>query len=139
MILSLVAVQLSAMLNAIGEGLEAAAAWSNFQESAGDDRRPHHMALVSHAAYVAGLWGVLDVAGFAQLIFIYGAGAREGLIAQDISWPRWTPEIREGCIAFGAVTFGSVSIVVSPFIDTIIASWLPTGSRTALYYADRIN
>jgi putative peptidoglycan lipid II flippase len=28
---------------------------------------------------------------------------------------------------------------VAPFIDTIIASLLPIGSRTALYYADRIN
>ena len=30
-------------------------------------------------------------------------------------------------------------MVIAPFIDTIIASCLPTGSRTALYYADRIN
>jgi putative peptidoglycan lipid II flippase len=30
-------------------------------------------------------------------------------------------------------------VVISPFIDTVLASWLATGSRTALYYADRIN
>jgi putative peptidoglycan lipid II flippase len=29
--------------------------------------------------------------------------------------------------------------VVAPLIDTAIASFLPAGSRTALYYADRIN
>ena len=42
-------------------------------------------------------------------------------------------------MAFGAVTFGAASVVMAPFIDTVIASFLPTGSRTALYYADRIN
>ena len=42
-------------------------------------------------------------------------------------------------MAFGAVTFGAASIVIAPFIDTFIASFLPAGSRTALYYADRIN
>ena len=55
------------------------------------------------------------------------------------TWPRWTPEIKEFFIAFGAVTVGAASIVIAPFIDTFIASYLPTGSRTALYYADRIN
>ena len=34
---------------------------------------------------------------------------------------------------------GAASVVAVPFIDTLIASYLPTGSRTALYYADRIN
>jgi putative peptidoglycan lipid II flippase len=47
--------------------------------------------------------------------------------------------MKEFFIAFGAVTFGAASIVIAPFIDTILASLLPTGSRTALYYADRIN
>jgi putative peptidoglycan lipid II flippase len=37
------------------------------------------------------------------------------------------------------VTFGAFSIVIAPFVDTVLASYLPTGSRTALYYADRIN
>jgi putative peptidoglycan lipid II flippase len=37
------------------------------------------------------------------------------------------------------VTFGAASVVVAPLIDFFIASFLPVGSRTALYYADRIN
>ena len=56
-----------------------------------------------------------------------------------ISWPRWTPEIKEFFKALGAVTVGAASVFIAPFIDTVIASLLPTGSRTALYYADRIN
>src|SRR6185312_8624175 len=31
------------------------------------------------------------------------------------------------------------SVVVAPLIDFFIASFLPAGSRTALYYADRVN
>jgi len=134
LILTLVAVQLSAMLNAI-EKFWAAAFWSNLL----------NLSMIAtliawrwfpNAAYAAA-WGVL-LGGVAQLIFILWAGARQGLWLR-LSLPRWTPEIKEFFIAFGAVTFGAASVVVSPFIDTIVASYLPTGSRTALYYADRIN
>ncbi len=54
--------------------------------------------------------------------------------------PRWTPEVAEFFRAFAAVTIGSGSYLIAPFIDTfIVTRWLPIGSRTALYYADRIN
>ena len=76
--------------------------------------------------------------GVAQLIFIVWAGARDGLWLRP-AWPRWNAEMKEFFIAFGAVTFGATTIVIAPFIDTILASLLPVGSRTALYYADRIN
>jgi putative peptidoglycan lipid II flippase len=134
LILTLVAVQLSAMLNAI-EKFWAAAAWSNFQ----------NLAMIAtlvawhwfpNAAYAAA-WGV-TLGGVAQLIFILWAGAREGLWL-TFTWPRWSPEIGEFFKAFGAVTIGAAMVVISPFIDTILASWLPIGSRTALYYGDRIN
>ena len=134
LILTLVAVQLSAMLNAI-EKFWAAAAWSNFL----------NLAMIGtlllsnwfpNAAYAAA-WGVL-IGGLAQLIFILWAAARHGLSLR-IARPRWTPEIKEFFAAFGAVTFGATSVVIAPFIDTVIASLLPTGSRTALYYADRVN
>jgi putative peptidoglycan lipid II flippase len=134
LILTLVAVQLSAMLNAIDK-FWAAAAWSNFQ----------NLAMIAtliawhwfpNAAYAAA-WGV-TLGGVAQLIFILWAGAREGLWL-TFAWPRWSPEIGAFFKAFGAVTIGATSMVISPFIDTILASWLPVGSRTALYYGDRIN
>jgi len=134
LVLTVVAVQLSAMLNAI-EKFWAAAAWSNFVNVAmiatllGSRWFPN-------AAYAAA-WGVL-FGSVAQLLFILWAGVREGLTLY-ISWPRWTPEIKEFFVAFGAVTFGAASVVVAPLIDNILASLLPTGSRTALYYADRIN
>ncbi len=134
LILTVVAVQLSAMLNAI-EKFWAAAAWSNLLNLG-----MIATLLASHwfpnAAYAAA-WGVL-LGGFAQLFFMLWAGAHDGLSLR-IALPRWTAEIKEFFVALGAVTFGAASVVVAPFIDTVIASLLPTGSRTALYYADRIN
>lgn len=134
LILTLVAIQLSAMLNAL-EKFWAAAAWSNFQ----------NLAMIAtllasnwfpNAAYAAA-WGVL-LGGLAQLFFMHWAAAREGLDLR-ISWPRWTPEIKEFFKALGAVTVGAASVFIAPMIDTIIASLLSAGSRTALYYADRID
>ncbi|MFA5958449.1 murein biosynthesis integral membrane protein MurJ [Hyphomicrobium sp.] len=134
LILTLVAIQLSAMLNAL-EKFWAAAAWSNFLNLAmigtllASSRFPN-------AAYAAA-WGVL-IGGCLQLVFILWAARRDG-ISLRVELPRWTPEIAEFFKALGIVTFGAASVVVAPLIDFFIASYLPTGSRTALYYADRIN
>ena len=126
LILTLVAVQLSAMLNAI-EKFWAAAAWSNFQ----------NLAMIAtllasrwfpNAAFAAA-WGVL-FGGVAQLIFMLWAARNDGLTLR-IAWPRWTPEVKEFFVAFAAVTVGAASYVIAPFIDTVIASLLPTGTRTA--------
>lgn len=134
LILTLVAVQLSAMLNAI-EKFWAAAAWSNFLNLS-----MIATLLAAHwfpnAAFAAA-WGVV-LGGVAQLGFMLWAANRDG-ISLHIAWPRWTPEIREFFVALGAVTIGAGSVVLAPFADTVIASLLPTGTRTALYYADRIN
>ncbi|MBS0252592.1 MAG: murein biosynthesis integral membrane protein MurJ [Proteobacteria bacterium] len=134
LILTVVAIQLSAMLNAIGK-FWAAAAWSNFL----------NLSMIatllasswfSNAAYAAA-WGVL-LGGFCQLVFILWAAKRDGLSIR-IAVPRWTPEIAEFFKALGIVIVGAASVVVAPLIDFFIASYLATGSRTALYYADRIN
>jgi putative peptidoglycan lipid II flippase len=134
LVLTLVAVQLSAMLNAI-EKFWAAAAWSNFL----------NLSMIAtllaarwfpNAAFAAA-WGVV-LGGMMQLFFMLWAAKRDG-IGLHIAWPRWTAEIKEFFIALGAVTVGASSVVLAPFVDTVIASLLPTGTRTALYYADRIN
>ena len=134
LILTVVAIQLSAMLNAI-EKFWAAAAWSNFQ----------NLAMIAtlllanwfpNAAYAAA-WGVL-ISGFLQLFFMLWAAANHGLTLR-ITWPRWTPEIKEFFVALGAVTVGATSVVIAPFIDILLASYLPAGSRTELYLADRMN
>ncbi|HWA29552.1 MAG TPA: murein biosynthesis integral membrane protein MurJ [Rhizomicrobium sp.] len=134
LILTVVAIQLSAMLNAINK-FWAAAAWSNFQ-NLGMIATLLASKWFPNAAYAAA-WGLL-LGGFAQMFFMLWASKHDGLSLR-IAWPRWTPEIKEFFKALGAVTVGAASVFIAPFIDTIIASLLPTGSRTALYYADRID
>lgn len=135
LILTVTAVQLSAMLNA-NDKFWASAAWSNFL----------NLSMIAailaapwfpNAAYAAA-WGVL-AGGILQGVFIAWAAARHGLRLK-FHWPRWTPQMKEFFRAVGAVTFGTASITISPFVDTIIASFMPSnGNLTALYYADRIN
>ena len=134
LILTVAAIQLSAMLNAI-EKFWAAAAWSNFL-NLGMIAALLASPFFPNAAYAAA-WGVL-AGGVAQLAFMTWAASHHGLKLR-FRRPRWTPEIAEFFRAFGAVTIGSASYVLAPFIDTLIASLMTAGSLTALYYADRIN
>lgn len=139
LILTLVAIQLSAMLNAKGK-FSAAAAWSIFLNLGMMATllcaRYFPYAKDQRAAYAAA-WGVL-LAGILQLLFIVVAAARAHLTLH-ISWPRWDKESREFLLALGAATIGSAGVQIGLFIDNLIASFLPSGDLTALYYADRIN
>src|SRR5665213_2095451 len=134
LILTVVAIQRSAMLNAI-EKFWAAAAWSNLLNLAmiATLLAWHWFPSAAHAA----AWGVA-LGGIAQLIFMLWAGRQEGLHLRLVGLV-WTPEVKEFFKAYGVVTFGAASVVVAPLIDFFIASYLAEGSRTALYYADRIN
>jgi putative peptidoglycan lipid II flippase len=134
LILTVAAIQLSAMLNAI-EKFWAAAFWSNFL-NLGMIAALLTAPFFPNAAFAAA-WGVL-AGGVAQLVFMLWAASRHGLKLR-LRRPRWTPEIAEFFKAFAAVTIGTSSYLLAPLIDTAIASLLPVGSRTALYYADRIN
>jgi putative peptidoglycan lipid II flippase len=134
LIMTVTAVQLTAMLNA-NEKFWEGAAWSTFLNVA--MIAALMVARFFPSAVYAAAWGVL-LGGVTQLIFITWAAARHGLW---LRWTRlrWTPEIKEFFWAFGAVTLGAASTTIAPFIDTLIASFLPEGSLTALYYADRVN
>ena len=82
-------------------------------------------------------YGVL-VAGVIELAFIVWAAARTGL-ALRFGLPRWNAEMRDFMSALGAAMIGAGSVEIGLFMDTLIASFLPAGDLTALYYADRIN
>jgi putative peptidoglycan lipid II flippase len=92
--------------------------------------------LFPNAAYAAA-YGVL-IAGFLELAFVMWAAARSGLKLK-LRWPRWSKRMGEFTRALGAATVGAGSVQIGLFIDTVIASFLPSGDLTALYYADRIN
>lgn len=77
------------------------------------------------------------VAGLAQLLFQLPSVARLGLLAR----PRWQPAA-EGVRRIGRLMvpgiFGSSMAQVSLLLDTLIASFLVSGSIAWLYYADRL-
>lgn len=77
------------------------------------------------------------VSGAAQLVFQLPAVARLELLSR----PRWRPAA-EGVRRIGKLMlpgiFGSSMAQVSLLLDTVIASFLVTGSIAWLYYADRL-
>ena len=126
--------QLSAMLNAV-ERFKAAAASPIFLNAGmiGTLLLARYFPTAAHAA----AYGVL-IAGILQLLFMVWAAMRSGLYLR-LRIPRWGPEVRSFLIALGNATVGAGSVQIGLFIDTLIASFLPSGDLTALYYADRIN
>jgi putative peptidoglycan lipid II flippase len=85
----------------------------------------------------AAAWGVL-ISGFLQFFLLAGDLARHGGL------PRFAPlkldeDVRAFFRALGPATIGSMGTQVALFADTIIATFLPTGALSALYYADRLN
>src|SRR6201993_3914487 len=88
---------------------------------------------VGHAA----AWGVL-ISGFLQYFLLAGDLATHGGL------PRFAPfkldeDVRALFRALGPATIGSMGTQVAMFADTIIATFLPAGALSALYYADRLN
>ena len=126
--------QLSSMLNAAGKFRAAAAApiLLNLSMIAALASAQFFPSAVHAVAY-----GVL-IAGGLELLFIVYAAARIGL-ALRLRLPRWNAEMRDFTSALGAAMVGAGSVEIGLFMDTLIASFLPAGDLTALYYADRIN
>src|SRR5258706_8015715 len=85
----------------------------------------------------AAAWRVL-ISGFLQYFLLAGDLARHGGL------PRFAPlkldeDVRVFFRALGPATVGSMGTQVALFADTIIATFLPAGALSALYYADRLN
>jgi len=85
----------------------------------------------------AAAWGVL-ISGFLQFFLLAGDLARHGGL------PRFAPlkldeDVRAFFRALGPATLGSMGTQLALFADTIIATFLPAGALSALYYADRLN
>ncbi len=60
-----------------------------------------------------------------------------GLLERPVR-PRWTADVRQFFAALGPAVIGSAGVQIAIFADTIIASMLPTGGLSSIYYADRI-
>lgn len=81
-------------------------------------------------------WGVL-AAGIAELAFVVW-DLRRANIGLSVGKPSVEPQTRDFLKGFLPATLGSAGTQIAMFADTIIASFLPSGSVSFLYYADRL-
>ena len=93
-------------------------------------------ALFPNAGYAAA-WGVA-LAGILQFGLLWWgcrrAGVMPGLAAPTLRDPAMIRFFK----VLGPAVIGSAGFQIATFADTIIASLLPTGAVSALYYADRL-
>ncbi|MDA0340250.1 MAG: murein biosynthesis integral membrane protein MurJ [Proteobacteria bacterium] len=82
-------------------------------------------------------WGVA-AAGLAQFLWLLEACRRSGVLP---SWrlPRWTPRMASLFRLMLPAMLGAAVVQINLLVDVILASTLPTGSVSFLYYADRLN
>ncbi len=82
-------------------------------------------------------WGVA-AAGLLQFLWLWLSIRREGM-APALRWPRLTPQVRRlwRLILPGAIGAGVAQINL--YMDIVLASLLPPGAVSYLYYADRVN
>ena len=92
-----------------------------------------HFQSVGYAA----AWGVL-IAGVAQMVLVAVDAEMRG-IGIRFRMPKLDPNTRRFLKALGPAIVGAGGVQLALFADTLIASFLPTGALSALYYADRIN
>ena len=85
----------------------------------------------------AAAWAVL-VAGCLEVLLVGGDAARVHVLPR-FRRPRWDVDVRRFFVALGPAVVGSAGLQLALFADTIIASFLPAGALSALYYADRLN
>jgi putative peptidoglycan lipid II flippase len=92
--------------------------------------------LFSDAGHAAA-WGVL-LAGILMVLVVGGDAEMHG-IGIRLRIPRLDRPTRRFLKALGPAIIGAGGVQLAIFADTLIASYLPTGALSALYYADRIN
>src|ERR1700716_1146247 len=100
------------------------------------------MATLALAAFFPGAgyaaaWGVL-IAGFLEYSLLAQDAARSGILPRFAAL-KLDEDVRAFFRALGPATIGSMGTQVALFADTIIATFLPAGALSALYYADRLN
>ena len=93
-------------------------------------------AFFPNAAYAAA-WGV-TVSGVLQFVAVWW-GCRRAGIAPTLTAPTLRdPAMRRFFRVLGPAVIGSAGPQIATFADTIIASFLPVGAVSALWYADRL-
>ena len=84
----------------------------------------------------AAAWGFFS-AGILELALLWYAVKRSGL-APEWKKPVLDKDMKEFFRALGPAVIGSAGVQIAMFADTLIASLLPTGAVSSIYYADRL-
>ncbi len=82
-------------------------------------------------------WAV-TAAGFAQFVWLMASCGRAGM-ALRFPRPRWTPPLKRLVGLMGPGVLGAGVTQLNLVVSTAVASLLPTGAVSYLYYADRLN
>ena len=82
-------------------------------------------------------WGVA-AAGIIQFVWLLAAMARAGLSIR-LPRPRLTPRVKELLRLMLPGVIGAGVVQINLLVDVVIASLLPEGSISFLYFADRVN
>jgi len=82
-------------------------------------------------------WGIV-AAGIIQFLWLVGSCGRQGVWLR-LRWPRLTPNVRALLWRALPVAFGAGVYQINILAGTILASLLPAGSVSYLFYADRLN
>jgi putative peptidoglycan lipid II flippase len=85
----------------------------------------------------AAAWGVL-IAGVLEALLVGGDVWRHGALPRFAAF-RLDDDLRRFFRALGPAVLGSAGTQIALLADTMIASLLPAGALSALYYADRLN
>ncbi|HEY1799188.1 MAG TPA: murein biosynthesis integral membrane protein MurJ [Stellaceae bacterium] len=80
----------------------------------------------------------LTAAGVAQFLWLACSCARAGVLIRP-RFPRLTPQVRRILAIMGPAVIGAGVTQINLMISTALASLLPEGSVSYLYYADRLN
>ncbi|MCS6985926.1 MAG: murein biosynthesis integral membrane protein MurJ [Sphingomonadaceae bacterium] len=81
----------------------------------------------------------VTVAGIAQFLFLLQAATAQDL-APRLVWPRLSADVRTLVRRIGPAAVGAGAAQVNLLVSTVIAArFLPEGSVSYLYYADRLN
>ena len=87
-------------------------------------------------AGVAASWGV-TASGLAQLALLMAEARRRGVL-ERLAAPKFDADVRQFFAALGPAVVGSAGQQIAILADTILASLLPTGAVSSIYYAERL-